>query len=413
MASIDEIKFGNDRLKLVDSGARTLIRDNTASISYQDEALFISANQFLGGVSDSTVDATQLGAINSKLDRIDETLGQYSGRSSVSLTDVEEGWVIDNTGTKVEKAGWAMGYLIGQKGNEYLFKAGVTDGNVAIFAEQTTQSETRTIDYTKTLYTKENAPHSILIGYPSSATATYLGQTHTYTYHYELSSGSTSDGSTTSADTVSIARTTITGEGNQEYNALPLYYKTNAESYIPLTVLNANAELPADGYCRYISHFQGFGTIKLVVSYKLGSADTTLKVVRDGFTANIATQLGTIKEQLNIHAERVKMLEDENESLKADNENLAYIVNNKANAQVSMLAGQPSILFGDGTPSETIVPTNWIGLFDSFGNFNPDGFTWTGIPVALGQIYINTKASDRAMYVAVNSGYCALKWLQC
>ena len=46
--------------------------------------------------------------------------------------------------------------------------------------------------------------------------------------------------------------------------------------------------------------------------------------------------------------------------------------------QLPKLAGQPSILFCDGTPSSSNKPTNWI-------DFMQGGYEWTGRPSAIGQ----------------------------
>lgn len=68
---------------------------------------------------------------------------------------------------------------------------------------------------------------------------------------------------------------------------------------------------------------------------------------------------------------------------------------------IPLLCGQPMILFGAGTPQESIVPTNWI-------QFNPEtgeGYNWNGIPSVEGQTYINTTADTNGRYTAVKSGY--------
>ena len=54
---------------------------------------------------------------------------------------------------------------------------------------------------------------------------------------------------------------------------------------------------PIDGYCRYMSHFKGNSSIKIVVSYKIDAADLVMKVVRDGVFASISTQLGNLSQK--------------------------------------------------------------------------------------------------------------------
>lgn len=72
-------------------------------------------------------------------------------------------------------------------------------------------------------------------------------------------------------------------------------------------------------------------------------------------------------------------------------------------SSIPMLCGQPMILFGNGTPQESIVPINWIQFLDG-------GYNWTGLPSALGQVYINTAVNSGGHYTAVWNGNI-LKWV--
>lgn len=74
-----------------------------------------------------------------------------------------------------------------------------------------------------------------------------------------------------------------------------------------------------------------------------------------------------------------------------------------------LLCGQPPILFGAGTPKESVVPSNWRQFDPETG----EGYNWTGLPSAIGQQYINTEASSGGRYIAVRDGISALKWLNC
>lgn len=79
----------------------------------------------------------------------------------------------------------------------------------------------------------------------------------------------------------------------------------------------------------------------------------------------------------------------------------AVLLERKGYNSIPLLCGQPMILFGAGTPQESIVPTNWI-------QFNPEtgeGYNWNGEPSAEGQTYINTSAETNGHYTAVKSGY--------
>lgn len=211
--------------------------------------------------------------VGNDVTRIKQTLGAYSDREDVVLTPKETNKAISSDGVKVAKQGWAIAEFTAEKGNEYLFKPNVIDGSVCVFAEYITSIETRGIDYTYT-YNED--------GTIATATATYLGKTHVYTYEWTVEAG---------------VNTPTIKEGDAVINNLPMTYETKVGTYSPLVKLNEDAELPVDGYCRYMSHFKGNSSIKIVVSYKVGTADLTMKVLRDGVLASISTQLGNLSQK--------------------------------------------------------------------------------------------------------------------
>ena len=213
----------------------------------------------------------EVGDVVSEVKHLSETMGAYTGRPDIVLTAKETNKAISASGAKVNKSGWAIAEFTAEKGNVYLFKPNVIDESVCIFAEYIQSVETRGIDYTYT-YNSD--------GTTATATATYLGATHTYTYTY--------------AEDKSCV---ITDETGAAVDALPMVYETKVGTYSPLVSLNADAELPKDGYCRYMSHFKGNSAIKVVVSYKVGVADLTMKVTRDGVLASVSTQLGNLSQK--------------------------------------------------------------------------------------------------------------------
>lgn len=223
------------------------------------------------------VEQAEASEMKADVARIKESIGAYSDRPNITLTAKENNVAISADGVKVAKTGWAIAEFTAEKGNEYLFKPNVVDGTVCIFAEKISSVETRSIDYTYT-YNED--------GTTASATATYLGKTHTYSYAY-------ADGED---GTKSV---TITDESGAVVTELPYQYKTTVGSYAPLVRLNAGAELPEDGYCRFMSHFQGNASMTVAVSYKVGTADLTMKVLRDGVFASISTQLGNLSQKEN------------------------------------------------------------------------------------------------------------------
>lgn len=218
-----------------------------------------------------TLDLSGLVSAQSDVARIQESMGAYSDRPDITLVAKETNKAINADGVKVAKTGWAIAEFTAEKGNIYLFKPNEVDGDVCIFAEEITNIEIRGIDYTYTYNTD---------GTIETAKATYLGKTHTYTFTY--------------AEDKSY---TITDEAGEKVEALPMTYETKVGSYSPLVRLNDDAELPVDGYCRYMSHFKGNSSIKIVVSYKIDAADLVMKVVRDGVFASISTQLGNLSQK--------------------------------------------------------------------------------------------------------------------
>lgn len=74
-----------------------------------------------------------------------------------------------------------------------------------------------------------------------------------------------------------------------------------------------------------------------------------------------------------------------------------------------LLCGQPPILFGAGTPKETVVPENWNQYDPATG----EGYNWNGKPSAIGQQYVDTTAASGGHYIAARNGEWDLKWINC
>lgn len=74
-----------------------------------------------------------------------------------------------------------------------------------------------------------------------------------------------------------------------------------------------------------------------------------------------------------------------------------------------LLCGQPPILFGAGTPKETVVPENW----NQYDLATGEGYNWNGKPSAIGQQYVDTTAASGGRYIAARNGEWDLKWINC
>ncbi len=230
--------------------------------------------------------AAELTSVKADTARIQQTLGAYSDRADIVLVQKYPDQVVNKDGVKVDKTGWAMAEFTAELGNEYLFKPGATDGDVCVFAEYIDKIERRAIEYA---YTYDEQ------GRTATATATYDGMTHTYTYTYTAQESTAAAGTETQSE-VCVITDDQTG---QTVDYLPATFQTKVGSYQPLTLLNADAELPIDGYCRFVSNFQVRSAIKVAVSYKMDVADLTMKVVRDGMTASMCTQLSKINQKVD------------------------------------------------------------------------------------------------------------------
>ena len=229
--------------------------------------------------------------------RIKKSLGPYSDRPDIVLVASQTGYVVSKDGVKTAKSGWAMAEFTAELGNEYLFNPGATDGSVCVFAEYIDKVERRAIEYAYTYDEK---------GRVATAKATYDGKTHSYTYAYTTQESTTAAGTEAQSE-VCVITDDQTG---QTVDYLPATFQTKVGSYQPLTLLNSDAELPVDGYCRFVSNFQARSAIKVVVSYKVDVADLTMKVVRDGMTASMCTQLSKINQKVDEAKAGIEELKD-------------------------------------------------------------------------------------------------------
>ena len=99
-----------------------------------------------------------------------------------------------------------------------------------------------------------------------------------------------------------------------------------------------------------------------------------------------------IADMENVIAEKDALIQDMEQ---------AVILERKGYSSIPLLCGQPMILFGAGTPQESIVPTNW----KQFDPMTGEGYNWNGTPSAEGQQYINTSVNTDGRYIACNAGF--------
>lgn len=278
-AATSAAKTATDKANTSAANADTATEKANAAADAASKVNAVMGDDHVLTVTDRTgaVKTADLGDV-SDVARLKRSLGPYSEREDIVLEASQTGYVISADGVKTAKSGWAMAEFTAELGNEYLFKPGATDGNVCVFAEYIDKIERRAIEYT---YTYDET------GRIATAKATYDGKTHSYTYAYD-------------ADAATRESCVITDDQTgQTVDYLPATFQTTVGSYQPMTLLNADAELPVDGYCRFVSNFQSRSAIKVVVSYKVDAADLTMKVVRDGMTASMCTQLSKINQKVD------------------------------------------------------------------------------------------------------------------
>lgn len=148
-------------------------------------------------------------------------------------------------------------------------------------------------------------------------------------------------------------------------------------SYSKKVQLNAGAELPLDGYLRILGMPNDFD---IVVSYHKASADTTIKVRRDGLTANICTQVGNQEAEQSDALNELDERASEAANAKRD---FVDVVNDY------LANGYPTTLYGHGTPSASVLPLNL-----------PKHLPWSGTPEHIAQRYVNVDATSGGLYYA-------------
>ena len=129
---------------------------------------------------------------------------------------------------------------------------------------------------------------------------------------------------------------------------------------------------------------------KTVVVYANADGTNTSEVIA---TAQLTNLINAISADLeDVIAEKDALIQDMEQ---------AVLLERKEYKSIPLLCGQPMILFGEGTPREEEVPSNW----KQFDPITGEGYNWNGIPSAEGQQYINTSVGTNGRYIAVKSGY--------
>lgn len=219
------------------------------------------------------------------LSDIEDAIGSYIDQEDKTITIATANKAISSSGELIDKSGYSISAPISVVSGELLrIKAGTTADGVCNVAEKVTSPQQRLIDYVYTY----NADGTI-----ATASASYNGETHAYTYAYD-----------------SEGRATITETGVGVVASLPLYFQATVNSYIPMTVLPANATIPANGYILFIAE----EAMSIVVTVHAETYASTIIVKRTGLTGQLSTKIRSLKTKLldisNQFTESVSKLEE-------------------------------------------------------------------------------------------------------
>ena len=144
----------------------------------------------------------------------------------------------------------------------------------------------------------------------------------------------------------------------------------------------------------YVATYPSTTDGKTVVVYANADGTNTSEVIA---TAQLTNLIAAVQADLeDVIAEKDALIQDMEQSV---------LLERKGNNSIPLLCGQPMILFGEGTPREEEVPSNW----KQFDPITGEGYNWNGTPSAEGQTYINTAVDTNGHYTAVKSGY-SLIW---
>ena len=186
-------------------------------------------------------------------------------------------------------------------------------------------------------------------------------------------------------DSEGMKNTTVTTTETTTISAYPVYV---TETYQD-TVYTPNNEdkyvsIPDSGY--YVANIPD--NAQIVISYKKNVTDMKIIIVKHGNFANIVSQLGMLafKERLPMVQSIAQLYED----IQGLRNLLSQCIVNQQ--KIPTVNNTPLILIGNGIPSADTKPSNW-----------PSSIPWDGVPVFIGQIYLNITATSGGAYHAVGN----------
>lgn len=167
------------------------------------------------------------------------------------------------------------------------------------------------------------------------------------------------------------------------------------------TPLRADIVYPIDAYNTIKANKANIGT--------LSSLNTASKTDLVSAINELAGKVGSAADDVASLQSGLSSVETAAATNRADLDRTMSQVASPDDRVLPLLCGQPPILFGAGTPKESIVPDNWNQYDPATG----EGYNWNGKPSAIGQQYVDTTAASGGRYIAVRDGEWDLKWINC
>lgn len=179
--------------------------------------------------------------------------------------------------------------------------------------------------------------------------------------------------------------TTVTTDETTEDTGYPVYVM---ETYTEVRYLPNNEDrfvaIPDSGY--YVANIPQ--SCKVVISYKPGISDTAVIVEKHGALANLISQVFGIYEHRTM-VEAMVSLATRIDALEGRQGLLGNATAGTLDVSEITKCLYPTILKGHGVPSADSIPDNI-----------PNGLPWDGVPVFIGQFYINLDAASGGLYYA-------------
>lgn len=167
------------------------------------------------------------------------------------------------------------------------------------------------------------------------------------------------------------------------------------------TPLRADIVYPIDAYNTIKANKANIGT--------LSSLNTASKTDLVSAINELAGKVGSAADDVASLQSGLSSVETAAATNRADLDRTMSRVASPDDRALPLLCGQPPILFGAGTPKETVVPDNWNQYDPATG----EGYNWNGKPSAIGQQYVDTTAASGGRYIAARNGEWDLKWINC